>query len=691
MKPKTGSSPTAVRSNLSSWRLAWLTALQIALLLLQWVPSAQAAEFGGGGKPIAAEIAYLIDPDGSMGIREISSEQLSRSFTKLHAPRGMGHVRGSVWVRVTVHESSWSGKTLWLQVATPTVDEARLYIPDESGKYVLSKVAASHDPFAQRDVPYRSIVFKLLNISQNSYTAYLRLKSDDAMVIGPKIWMPEDFVEHIATDQFVMGVYAAIHVLTALGFLGLWQRRKLAIYPLIPLFVVSSLALLMITEGYFLHFIAPEHSGSINHLKLMSWIVSHTVLIAVVYEVLRKAESTVNTIKNHFIAVSIMMLVTIVLINENNLSMAIKLYRIGALASLAWLAGLLAQRQKEDEKIKNALIIMIGILFVGSAIRYARDLGWLPSTTLTDNAFYFAFGAFPVLLYKNIVDQYDETQKTIAQVLAREMTRAKTSEQQLETVVQQRTAALNEALQVSAAALEVRRRFIEEQRQFFATVSHELRTPLSAIDAAAMNLQHDLRSEDEAARLRCGRIRRSVDQLSILIKNCFDVDRQIIGNRESRYEEIQARALVFEAYDAARVVSTSHQIELNINDLPEKLTCDPELTRLALRTLAINAVKYTQPGTRVEIAGRREDDDVILEVKDEGAGVSEKELPRLFERFYRGENSIGVPGTGMGLPLAREMVEAQQGTLTVESSQGKGFTARIRLPQKNKLQVLGEK
>jgi len=681
MKPESGSSSTAVGSNPSSWSLAWLTALQILLLLLQCAPSAQAADRGGSIEPGAAEISYLVDAEDSMGIREISSEQLSSSFTNIYVPRGMEHVRGSVWVRVTVPESTWSGKTLWLQLATPTVDEARLYIPDESEEYVLSKVIASNDLFAQRDIPYRTPVFKLSNTLQNPYTVYLRLKSDDAMVVGPKIWEPEDFVAHISTEQFVMGVFAAIHLMTALGFLWLWQRLKETIYPLIALFVVSSLVLLMITEGYFLQFSNLELSGSLNHLKLISWIVSHTALIAVVYEALRKSESAFNSVKNHFISVSIMMLVMMGLLQENNLIMALKLFRIGELVSLAWLAGLLVQQKKEKEGIRNALIIMMGILFVGAAIRYIRNLGWLPSTTLTDNAFYFAFGAFPILLYKSIVDHYDDTQKTIARILESEMKRAKDTGQKLETLVEQRTAALNEALQISAAALEVKRKSFEEQRNFFATVSHELRTPLSVIDAAAMNLQHDLSSEDEQARLRCGRIRRSVDQLSILIKNCFDVDRHLISNRESRFEEIQARDLVFEAYDAARNVSTSHQIELNINDLPEKLNCDPELTRLALRTLVVNAVKYTPHGTRVEIAGRCEGEDVILEVKDDGRGVSKNELPRLFERYFRGENSIGVPGTGMGLPLARDMVEAQQGTLTVDSSPGKGFTARIRLAQ----------
>lgn len=224
MKPGSGSSSTAVESNTGSVSLAWLTALQILLLLLlQWAPSARAAEFGGGVKPVAAEISYFIDADGSMAIEEISSEQLRGRFTNLDVPRGMEHVRGSVWVRVTVPETSWTVKTLWLQLATPTVDEARLYIPDESGEYVLSKVATSHDPFTRRDVPYRTPVFKLSNTTQNPYTVYLRLKSDDAMVIWTKIWEPEYFVAHISTEQFVMGVYAAIHLLTVLGFLWLWQ------------------------------------------------------------------------------------------------------------------------------------------------------------------------------------------------------------------------------------------------------------------------------------------------------------------------------------------------------------------------------------------------------------------------------------------------------------------------------------
>jgi signal transduction histidine kinase len=108
------------------------------------------------------------------------------------------------------------------------------------------------------------------------------------------------------------------------------------------------------------------------------------------------------------------------------------------------------------------------------------------------------------------------------------------------------------------------------------------------------------------------------------------------------------------------------------------------LTRLALSVLAENAVKYTPPGTAVRLtarfdrAGAREE--TVLEVADDGPGVSADELAKLFEPGYRGETARATEGSGLGLALARRLVELQGGTLTLGSPPGQGFAGTIRLP-----------
>jgi signal transduction histidine kinase len=97
--------------------------------------------------------------------------------------------------------------------------------------------------------------------------------------------------------------------------------------------------------------------------------------------------------------------------------------------------------------------------------------------------------------------------------------------------------------------------------------------------------------------------------------------------------------------------------------------------------LTDNAMKYTPPGTRVVLRGGRDSSGLWLAVEDEGPGLSSMELERVFKPHNRGPDTVGRPGQGMGLPLARRLIERQGGTLTATSAPGQGCCFRIWLPE----------
>ena len=132
--------------------------------------------------------------------------------------------------------------------------------------------------------------------------------------------------------------------------------------------------------------------------------------------------------------------------------------------------------------------------------------------------------------------------------------------------------------------------------------------------------------------------------------------------------------------DSARLLSDQHFIQIDDEDLPSQFFCDPSLTRLALRTLADNAVKYTPPGSMVVLRGRQVADGVRIDVVDNGHGIALSERERIFERYYRGKQSGRQGGTGLGLALARSLIEKQGGTLTLTSDEGEGACFSVWLP-----------
>ena len=122
-----------------------------------------------------------------------------------------------------------------------------------------------------------------------------------------------------------------------------------------------------------------------------------------------------------------------------------------------------------------------------------------------------------------------------------------------------------------------------------------------------------------------------------------------------------------------------------VTSVPAGLTVSADRDRLrqALANLVDNAIKYTPRGGRAEIAASTCPGQVVIAVSDTGAGISEQDLPRIFDRLYRGDQSRTTRGLGLGLSLVRAYVEAQGGTVIVRSAPGQGSTFEISLPTPN--------
>lgn len=166
----------------------------------------------------------------------------------------------------------------------------------------------------------------------------------------------------------------------------------------------------------------------------------------------------------------------------------------------------------------------------------------------------------------------------------------------------------------------------------------------------------------------------------MLINDSLHEDGFELLRRGTRIGATRLAALLDDAAAAAGALSDGHRLEIDARDLPDAFLCDGSLTRLVLRTLADNAVKYTPGGTRIVLRGRRVPAGVELEVEDDGPGIAPADLPHVFDRFFRGRNVGRKPGTGLGLPLARRMVEMQGGTLNLVSEAGHGCRATVFLP-----------
>jgi signal transduction histidine kinase len=219
------------------------------------------------------------------------------------------------------------------------------------------------------------------------------------------------------------------------------------------------------------------------------------------------------------------------------------------------------------------------------------------------------------------------------------------------------------------------------EREFIANAAHELRTPLAAITSSIERLQAGAREIPERRDRFLGHIQRESTRLNRLASSLLMLARAQSREEEPRLEKIPLRELL---EDLVGGLELRRDVELVV-DCPLDLFAlsSRGLLEHALLNLASNAARHTDSG-QVHVGARLVDDgSVLIEVSDTGSGIPPDELGRLFDRFYRGAREDGRAGFGLGLPIAREAVEAVGGRIEIESIPGEGTTARIVLPRAN--------
>jgi len=227
-----------------------------------------------------------------------------------------------------------------------------------------------------------------------------------------------------------------------------------------------------------------------------------------------------------------------------------------------------------------------------------------------------------------------------------------------------------------AAALERQR---EAQLAFLGGIAHDLRSPLATLKMTAALGMMDERPPAEVRPL-FERVDRQVAKLDRMVADVLDAARVEADRLSLELRRCDVRALVSEVVDQHRPAAPAHHIEVSLPSDPVPVRCDPIRIEQVLANLLGNAIKYSPGGGRVRVGVTAEDGRATLSVADQGLGIAPEEQLLIFEPFRRGARHEGIPGMGLGLSVARRIVEAHGGALDVESAPGAGAVFRVRLP-----------
>lgn len=281
-------------------------------------------------------------------------------------------------------------------------------------------------------------------------------------------------------------------------------------------------------------------------------------------------------------------------------------------------------------------------------------------------------------------DRLGEAFNIMARELADHRASMRDSNVRLEAIVEERTRALKSSNEMLAIA-------DENRRKLLADISHEFRTPLTVIRGEAEIAMRGKSKTPDEYHETLGRIMDQADQTTRLVDDLLFIARADAGEPRLTIRPLSVGSLL----DAVCADFTARAEQQQISIVPKLadqnavVMGDEGRLRQVFSILIDNALRYSNAGGKIEVRMKRQQQEIFVTVRDSGIGLSKEEARQAFQRFFRSGQAQGhARGTGLGLPVAKAIVEAHKGSITLEGKPGKGALATVILPAEDKLKAV---
>ncbi len=235
------------------------------------------------------------------------------------------------------------------------------------------------------------------------------------------------------------------------------------------------------------------------------------------------------------------------------------------------------------------------------------------------------------------------------------------------------------AITLDNSRLFERVKFLSEKKdEFIALASHELKTPLTTVKGYLQILEKKI--EDPVSRLFLEKSLDQANKLNTLIDDLLNMSRIEAGKLDFQLEAFDLRAVLKDMCDTFNYGATTHHLIADLSENPVLVKGDQQRIEQAVSNFLTNAVKYSPMANKVYLDLTVEDEKATISVKDEGLGLNLKQQQQVFSRFYRAESTKGINGLGLGLYITKQIIDAHQGELGVNSKEGYGSEFYFSLP-----------
>ncbi|MCZ8294002.1 MAG: sensor histidine kinase [Hylemonella sp.] len=582
--------------------------------------------------PLAGHLEWLHDKSTRMTLADV---QAAPGWAVLPGMPNAGFTSSAIWLRLTLDQPAGVENDWRLSIDDTQVDEAQLHIPQPQGQWQVQRagrlVLRSEWPLDSRIPTFR------LRLAPGQHTVYLRLQAQHTLSHSVRLHSLNGTIKQNSLEGLIFGGYFGILAAVIVLQLAFWLGGRDAVNGWYLLYSLVLLAVTLLRAGYPQQLLL-DASTLVSTPTLLSISILAPLLVvrlSAVWLELHKHLPRVNWLYQ-FGAYTLAPLALWVALTQNQ-TLGLQIGQVLSLLSL--LSSLVISLWLWRRRLGQAgyYLLVFSVLDLGITVRFIRNLGWLPVNFYTDYAIFIGIAVHMVLMSLYSIHRYHQLR----------------------------------------LALEGERRAREEQKDFVSMVSHEFRTPLAIINTSIQQLAANLDAPAEKSQQRAQNIRNAIQRMNLLLDDYLSLDRL-----DSAQRAVQPQPCDFyEVIEDAASDWPVGRVRIRVHELPAPFVCDPDLMRIVLRNLLANAVRHSPEDTMIELEARGQaGGDLVIRVQDWGEGIPPEELPRLFQRYFRGRASQGKPGAGLGLHLVQRIVQLHGGAIDVQSTVDQGTTFVITLP-----------
>ncbi|CAM3576069.1 sensor histidine kinase [Parendozoicomonas haliclonae] len=619
------------------------------MFILLFVPLAKAdvlPVLPGNPIPLDKKLAFYTDPTGRITLQDILAKD--PGFEESHRFLAQGFTRDSLWLRIPLARDE-SVPDDWVISVTPSylehfhvwiVQDGRIVSGEPIGRFDKDLSRQSHEPLLQTT----------LTLPEGRFWLYMRIQTGTTLAAMPVLYPPEAFAQISQANVLKMGIVGGILLLLFIVNFGFWLSTQINLYGYFAGYVGFGLISLLDGSGMLSRFLLVDSYP--ETVRVLSVGVGFSWLFGFLF------------------------FMNLLLDREKDRWIYPFYYLLFTLALMAAFCGLMGGMAYSyiAEWIPPVGIVVCLLTLIPSwrKLRYGRSGGErFQGGSFFPMAFFLGINQLYVggWLEPSPLTVFGQTQGGLLQIVLIQIALLF----RMRDLLDERNNAVAEARRVSEEVAR-ERKIREEQSRFLSMITHEIRTPLAVIDMAIQSLKVYEREPEVFRSQRYSRIQSSVQRMATLLE---------LGLKKDGFssEIWQPDDVVYLDEISDTVVSempADEQVRIQSN-LPDDLlpiVGNTAALKMVFFNLLENALKYSSHDDPVLITVGREQGEVFWQVEDRGPGVPQSQRKQIFEKFYRASEVTGKPGLGLGLYIARQIIERHGGRVELMASRWGGACFR---------------